>query len=238
MDDTHVYVSVNLAIPKADLALDDEEARRDAVEFGDRGIAYTLKNKVSGYLQVEHNAYKNSTPWFAGPDLRAYWRIGEKIFDGHEKQHQTALIFTNWDEVLTGAVGTIVIVGSDEGDRAAAVRRLARCLGRPVYEVSARDEDQKPAPQEAFHFTLEAGHAARAVVYITELVRSEVDGGRLATIVSSTQNAIGAKRKNSIMVFGYHDMGAVPDFIRAHPDVRFLFPDSVGCTAFGQGYRG
>ncbi|MCV9964256.1 hypothetical protein OIU34_20430 [Pararhizobium sp. BT-229] len=235
MDETHVYVSVNLTIPKVDLALDDEEARRDALEFGDRGVAYTLENKVRGYLHAEHHAFKNSTPWFAGSDLRAYWRIGEKIFAGHEKLPEPKR--TSWDEVLTGAVGTVVMVGSNEGDRASAIRRLAPRLGRPVVEVSTINEDREPVPHEMFHFTLEAGHATRAVVYVTGFSRSMEADDDASNIRASISNALGTRRKNSVMVLGYHSLGDVPVFLWTHPDVRFLFPDNVGCTGFGQGYR-
>lgn len=236
MDDTHVYVSVNLTIPKTDLALDDEEARRDALEFGDRGVAYTLENKVRGYLHAEHHAFKNSTPRFAGSDLRAYWRLGEKIFAGHEKLPEPKR--TSWDEVMAGTVGTVVMVGANEGDRASAIRRLAVRLGRPVFEVSAVNDDREPVSHEMFHFTLEAGHAARAVVYITGLYRSLEDDEHASAITASVSNALGARRKNSILVLGYRDFGDVPIFLWTHPEVSFLFPDHVGCTGFGQGYRG
>lgn len=238
MDDTHVYVSVNLTIPKTELALDDDEACRDALEFGDRGVAYTLENKVRSYLHAEHHAFKNSSPWFAGSDRRAYWRLGEKIFAGMGQEELPEPRRTSWDEVLTGTVGTVVLIGNDKSDRGSAVRRMAMHMGRPVVEVSAVDEDREPVSHEMFHFTLEAGHATRAVVYVTGFYRSMERDDVAPDIRASISNALGTRRKNSVIVLGYHSLSHVPVSIWKHPDVRFLFPDNVGCTAFGQGYRG
>lgn len=238
-DETHVYVSVSMCIPKAELSLESEEARRDAAEFGDKGVAYTLKNEVCGYLYREHHALKNSRPEYAGTDLRAYWRLAEKVFAGHKKLPEP--LRTDWDEVLSGAVGTIVMVGSDDADRASGVRSMAVHLGRAVVEVSAITEDRTPVAHDMLHLAIEAGHAIRSVTYVTDLDRSherDFKGKAEAQkLLDTVLNALGSSRKDSILVLGYRDLSDVPVSVWEHPDTRFLFPDRVGCTGFGQGCR-
>ncbi|MCS4088562.1 hypothetical protein [Rhizobium sp. BK176] len=245
MDESHVYAEVHLAIPKADLALDDDEAKRDAEEFGDRGIAYTLENKVCGYLHREHQAWKNSTPQFARSDLRAYWRMGKKIFGDRDPSPAPPPEPTEitWQEALSLDAGILVVVGRDSEARASAARRIAKHKRRSLLELDIERETIDGALSGPLDYVLSPEHDARCVVHLNGLDRSfterdawdnaPVGQGALEQVVS----VIDAKRYRTIVILGYHEGADVPRAIWTHENVKVLYPDSLGCTEFGAGFR-
>jgi hypothetical protein len=241
MDESHVYAEVHLTIPKADLALDDDEAKRDAEEFGDRGIAYTLENKVCSYLYREHHAWKNSTPQFARSDLRAYWRMGKKVFGDAATAPEPKEI--TWQDALSVESGIVVIVGPDSEARASAVRRIARHKRRTLLELAIERETFGDAFIGPLDYALSPEHDSRCVVHLTGLDRSftepdawgnsPVGKGALERVVS----VIDAKRYRAIIILGYNETYEIPKAIWTHRDVKVLYPDSLGCTEFGVGFR-
>jgi hypothetical protein len=241
MDEGHVYAEVHLTIPKADLALDDDEAKRDAEEFGDRGIAYTLENKVCSYLYREHHAWKNSTPQFARSDLRAYWRMGKKVFGDAAPAPEPKEI--TWQDALSVESGIVVIVGPDSVARASAVRRVARHKRRTLLELAIERETFGDAFIGPLDYALSPEHDSRCVVHLTGLDRSFIEPdarektpvgrGALEKVVS----VIDAKRYRAIIILGYNEIYEIPKAIWTHSDVKVLYPDSLGCTEFGVGFR-
>jgi hypothetical protein len=241
MDESHVYAEVLLTIPKADLALDDDEAKRDAAEFGDRGIAYTLENKVCGYLYREHHAWKNSTPQFARSDLRAYWRMEKKVFVDVAPSPDPKEIA--WQDALSVETGIVVIVGRDAEARASAARRIARHKRRTLLELDIERETIGDALVGPLDYALSPEHDARCVIHLNGLDRSftepdawensPVGKGALEKVVSVIQ----AKRYRAIVILGYHESEDVPKAIWTHENVKVLYPDSLGCTEFGVGFR-
>jgi hypothetical protein len=244
MDESHVYAEAYLAIPKADLALDDDEAKRDAEEFGDRGIAYTLDNKVRGYLHNEHHAWKNSTPHFAGSDLRAYWRMGKIIFGDREPPPAPPAEPTEitWQDALSIESGILVIVGWNGQARASAARRIAKHKRRALIELEIERETIGEA-LGSLDYVLSPAHDSRCVVHLNGLDRSLTEPnirenspfgqGVLERIVE----VIDAKRYRSLIVLGYSEAHEVPRAIWSRSEVKVLYPDSVGCTDFGVGFR-
>jgi hypothetical protein len=242
VDESKVYVTASLAIPKEELGLDDEEALSDRAEFGDNGTILTLSTRSRAHMEDVHSLWRLDPGMLLERDPRPVWRsFGNVVSEiGRNMPRFPRPVVTTWEEVSAGKTRKIVLTGPNRDDRVAAAKALATQFGKSllVVDLTASLDHGLAYPTETVSFGFSPAAQRHSVLLLSGVdeLRAPVpfapDGPPPGEAWAHLFSCLDAMAGTDVVIMDLDQHVFVPE-LRARRDVRFLYPRALGCSSFG-----